>query len=44
MTTMICSKCGCEKPIDEFAVNRYGVTNVCKECVAKAKVASRRKR
>lgn len=31
-TTRVCKVCGRELPSEEFTVNAWGITNVCKEC------------
>ena len=36
----ICQECGRELPLEEFARNRWGYTNICKDCM-KAKKAGK---
>lgn len=31
-TTRVCKVCGRELPAEQFTVNAWGITNVCKEC------------
>ncbi len=38
--TKICQECGRELPLEEFARNRWGYTNTCKDCM-KAKKAGK---
>ena len=33
-TTKVCKKCGRELPLEQFHKNRWGYTQVCKECKA----------
>ena len=33
MTTSICKRCGQEKPLEEFYTNRFGIVQVCRDCV-----------
>lgn len=39
--TKVCNVCGREKPIVQFAKNRWGYTNTCKDCM-KAKKAGKK--
>jgi predicted phage terminase large subunit-like protein len=45
--TMVCSKCGKEKPVEDFPKNvkaKNGVSSVCKECRAEARKATEQKK
>ena len=36
-TTKVCKCCGRELPLDQFSKNRWGYTNLCKDCMASKK-------
>lgn len=44
MATTICKRCGQEKPLEEFYNNRYGASQVCRECARKKRHETMAKR